>query len=140
MDMELYCTDGDVVSLILNTYNPPILYLTGKLINKNQYSPSQTFCMTLRKYLEGSRLSHMEQVAMDRIVSLSFDRIERGSEIITRTLGLELLPAAPNMILTEGDTIIDACLRGKELDRLLVPGETYQVPQNSHRMDFMNFS
>lgn len=140
MDMELYCTDGDVVSLILNTYNPPILYLTGKGRNKKQYSPSQTFCMTLRKYLEGSRLSHMEQVAMDRIVSLSFDRIERGSEIITRTLWLELLPAAPNMILTEGDTIIDACLRGKKLDRLLVPGETYQVPQNSHRMDFMKFS
>ncbi|WP_416178035.1 Rqc2 family fibronectin-binding protein [Dialister sp.] len=140
MDLELYCTDGDVVSLIINTYNPPILYLTGKGKNKKQYSPSQTFCMTLRKYLEGSRLSKIEQVAMDRIVSLSFDRIERGSEIITRTLWLELLPAAPNMILTEGDTIIDACLRGKKLDRLLVPGETYHVPDNSNRMDFMKFT
>lgn len=140
MDLELYCTDGDVVSLIINTYNPPILYLTGRGRNKKQYSPSQTFCMTLRKYLEGSRLSKIEQVAMDRIVALSFDRIERGSEIVTRTLWVELLPASPNMILTEGDTIIDACLRGKKLDRLLVPGETYHVPDNSNRMDFMKFT
>ena len=140
MDLELYCTDGEVVSLMINTYNPPLLYLTEKGKNKKQYSPSQTFCMTLRKYLEGSRLSHIEQQSMDRIVSLSFDRIEKGGAIVTRTLWLELLPASPNMILTEGDTIIDACLRGKKLDRLLVPGETYSLPGNSSRMDFMKFS
>lgn len=140
MDLELFCTDGDIVSLMINTYNPPLLYLTSKGKNKKQYSPSQTFCMTLRKYLEGSRLSRMEQVDMDRVVALSFDRIEAGSEIITRTLWVELLPASPNMILTEGNTIIDACLRGKKLDRLLVPGETYSLPGHGDRMDFMKFS
>lgn len=140
MDLELFCTDGDIVSLIINTYNPPLMYLTGKGKNKKQYSPSQTFCMTLRKYLEGSRLSRIEQVDMDRVVALSFDRIEAGSEIVTRTLWVELLPASPNMILTEGNTIIDACLRGKKLDRLLVPGETYSLPGHSVRMDFMKFS
>lgn len=140
MDLELFCTDGDIVSLIINTYNPPLMYLTGKGKNKKQYSPSQTFCMTLRKYLEGSRLSRIEQVDMDRVVALSFDRIEAGSEIVTRTLWVELLPASPNMILTEGNTIIDACLRGKKLDRLLVPGETYSLPGHSARMDFMKFS
>lgn len=140
MDLELFCTDGDIVSLMINTYNPPLLYLTSKGKNKKQYSPSQTFCMTLRKYLEGSRLSRIEQVDMDRVVALSFDRIEAGSEIITRTLWVELLPASPNMILTEGNTIIDACLRGKKLDRLLVPGETYSLPGHGDRMDFMKFS
>lgn len=140
MDLELFCTDGDIVSLIINTYNPPLMYLTGKGKNKKQYSPSQTFCMTLRKYLEGSRLSRIELVDMDRVVALSFDRIEAGSEIVTRTLWVELLPASPNMILTEGNTIIDACLRGKKLDRLLVPGETYSLPGHSARMDFMKFS
>lgn len=140
MDLELFCTDGDIVSLMINTYNPPLLYITAKGKNRKQYSPSQTFCMTLRKYLEGSRLSRIEQVDMDRVVSLSFDRIEAGSEIITRTLWVELLPASPNMVLTEGNTIIDACLRGKKLDRLLVPGETYSLPGHAARMDFMKFS
>ena len=140
MDLELFCQDGDIVSLIINTYNPPLLYLTGRAKNRKQYSPSQTFCMTLRKYLEGSRLSRIEQADMDRVVSLSFDRIEAGSEIVTRTLWVELLPASPNIVLTEGNTIIDACLRGKKLDRLLVPGETYSLPGRSARMDFMKFN
>lgn len=30
MDLELFCQDGDIVSLIINTYNPPLLYLTGR--------------------------------------------------------------------------------------------------------------
>lgn len=96
--------------------------------------------MTLRKYLEGSRLSRIEQADMDRVVSLSFDRIEAGSEIVTRTLWVELLPASPNIVLTEGNTITDACLRGKKLDRLLVPGEIYSLPGRSARMDFMKFN
>ena len=106
MDLELFCQDGDIVSLIINTYNPPLLYLTGRAKNRKQYSPSQTFCMTLRKYLEGSRLSRIEQADMDRVVSLSFDRIEAGSEIVTRTLWVELLPASPNIVLTEGNTTL----------------------------------
>ena len=48
MDLELFCQDGDIVSLIINTYNPPLLYLTGRAKNRKQYSPSQTFGMTLR--------------------------------------------------------------------------------------------
>ena len=140
MDIELFCPNAKPVHLVLNTHTPPVVYLTSKNKMQNQYTPSQTFCMTLRKHLEGSRLSHVEQIEMDRILAFSFDRIEAGGEIVTKTLWAELLPAAPNLILTEQDRIIDACLRGKKLDRLLVPGETYQLPSNSSRMNFMKFS
>ncbi len=140
MDIELFCPNAKPVHLLLNTHTPPVVYLTSKNKMQNQYTPSQTFCMTLRKHLEGSRLSHVEQIEMDRIVAFSFDRIEAGGEIVTKTLWAELLPAAPNLILTEQDRIIDACLRGKKLDRLLVPGETYQLPSGSTRMNFMKFS
>lgn len=140
MDIELFCPNAKPVHLIFNTHTPPIVYLTTKGKGQNQYDHSQTFCMTLRKHLEGSRLSHIEQIEMDRILAFSFDRIEAAGAIVTKTLWLELLPASPNLILTEGDTIIDACLRGKKLDRLLVPGETYKLPENSSRMDFMKFS
>ena len=139
MDIELFCPNAKPVHLIFNTHTPPIVYLSTKG-KQNQYDHSQTFCMTLRKHLEGSRLSHIEQIEMDRILAFSFDRIEAGGAIVTKTLWVELLPASPNLILTEGDTIIDACLRGKKLDRLLVPGETYKLPENTSRMDFMKFS
>ena len=140
MDMELFCPNSRPVHLIFNTHTPPIVYLTTKGKGQNQYDHSQTFCMTLRKHLEGSRLSHVEQIEMDRILAFSFDRIEAAGAIVTKTLWVELLPASPNLILTEGDTIIDACLRGKKLDRLLIPGETYKLPDNTSRMDFMKFS
>ena len=140
MDMELFCPNSRPVHLIFNTHTPPIVYLTTKRKGQNQYDHSQTFCMTLRKHLEGSRLSHVEQIEMDRILAFSFDRIEAAGAIVTKTLWVELLPASPNLILTEGDTIIDACLRGKKLDRLLIPGETYKLPDNTSRMDFMKFS
>lgn len=140
MDIELFCPNAKPVHLIFNTHTPPIVYLTTKGKGQNQYDHSQTFCMTLRKHLEGSRLSHIEQIEMDRILAFSFDRIEAGGAIVTKTLWMELLPASPNLVLTEGDTIIDACLRGKKLDRLLVPGETYRLPENTARMDFMKFS
>lgn len=140
MDMELFSQEGRPIDLVLNTYNPPVIYIASRGKNKKQYSPSQTFCMTLRKYLEGSRFSGMEQISMDRIIRISFDRIEAGGEIITRDLWIELLPASPNIILTENDVIIDACLRGRKMDRLLVPGEKYSLPVNSSRMDFMKFN
>ncbi len=140
MDIELFCPNAKPVHLLLNTHTPPIVYVTSKSKVQNQYTPSQTFCMTLRKHLEGSRLSHVEQIEMDRILAFSFDRIEAGGEIVTKTLWAELLPASPNLILTEKDEIIDACLRGRKLDRLLVPGETYHLPAGSDRMNFMKFT
>ena len=139
MDIEFFSPEGHPVDLVLNTYNPPVIYIASQGKNKKQYSPSQTFCMTLRKYMEGARFSGMEQIAMDRIIRISLDRIEAGGEIITRNLWVELLPASPNIVLTENNTIIDACLRGRKLERLLVPGETYSLPSNSSRMDFMKF-
>lgn len=140
MDIELFCPNAKPVHMIANTHTPPVVYLTSKSKVQNQYTPSQTFCMTLRKHLEGSRLSEVRQIDMDRILAFSFDRIEAAGEIVTKTLWVELLPSSPNLVLTEGDTIIDACLRGRKGDRLLVPGEMYHLPTNSARMNFMQFS
>ena len=140
MDIELFCPNAKPVHMIANTHTPPVVYLTSKSKVQNQYTPSQTFCMTLRKHLEGSRLSEVRQIDMDRILAFSFDRIEAAGEIVTKTLWAELLPSSPNLVLTEGDTIIDACLRGRKGDRLLVPGEVYHLPTNSARMNFMQFS
>lgn len=140
MDIEFYCPDGYSVNLIINTYNPPLMYLSSRGKKNKQYSNSQTFCMTLRKYLEGSRLSDIEQIGMDRIACFSFDRIEASGAIITRKLYVELLPASPNIILVQNDIIIDACLRGKKQNRLLISGQSYEYPDNSSRMNFMNFT
>ena len=89
MDIELFCPNAKPVHMIANTHTPPVVYLTSKSKVQNQYTPSQNLCMTLRKHLEGSRLSEVRQIDMDRILAFSFDRIEAAGEIVTKTLWAE---------------------------------------------------
>ena len=80
LDMELYRPMSSPIHLIFCAQNPPCLYMDSAK-KRSQYIDSQTFCMTLRKNLEGSRLSNIEQIQLDRILCFSFDRIETGGQI-----------------------------------------------------------
>ena len=124
IDIELFRSYEKPIHLIFDTYRP-LIYITENLKKDTGYMPSQTFCMTLRKQLEGSRLSAIEQPDFDRFLKFNFDRIEAGGKIITKSLCMELIPSAPNLILTEDNVIIDACLRGKKMERILAPGKPY---------------
>ena len=139
-DFELFRPDAAPAHLVMNTSSPAYVYTLNKNIYKSQYIPSQTFCMTLRKHLEGSRLSDVMQPDLDRILIFSFDRIEAGGRIVTKKLYLELLPASPNLILTENGKIIDACLKGTRGNRHVAVGEAYVFPNYSNRLNFLLFS
>ncbi|MDY6083828.1 MAG: NFACT family protein [Dialister sp.] len=135
--IELFCPDSQQRLLVINTYTPPLLYISEAITSG--YSPSQTFCMSLRKHLEGSRISRIEQITMDRVLEISFDRIEAAGKIKTKKLYFEMIPSAPNLILTEDGSILDACLKGKKQDRYISPKETYNLPSLSGRMNFLDF-
>lgn len=102
--------------------------------------PSQTFCMTLRKQLEGSRLSSIEQPDFDRFLKFNFDRIEAGGKIITKSLCMELIPSAPNLILIEDNVIIDAYLRGKRWNEFLHRENSMSVIHMQAEITFFFFS
>lgn len=140
LDVELYRPMSSPAHLILCVQNPPYLYAAFDNRKKQQYIDSQTFCMTLRKHLEGSRLSDIAQVQMDRIVCLSFDRIETGGEIVTKKLYAELIPSAPNLILTENGRILDVLIRSRKQHRDLSNQKEYALPEGGDRLDFMQFS
>ena len=140
IDMELYRPMSSPAHLILCAQNPPCLYAVCGGKKRQQYIDSQTFCMTLRKNLEGSRLSDIRQIQMDRIVCLSFDRIETGGEIITKNLYAELIPSAPNLILTEDGKILDVLIRNRKQHRELANQKEYVLPEGGDRLDFMQFS
>lgn len=137
--IELFCPNGKPLHLIFDTYHP-IVYFSETLKKDVSYTPSQTFCMTLRKHLEGARLSSVEQPDFDRFLKFNFDRIETGGKIVTKSLFAELIPSAPNLILTENDKIIDACLRGKKMDRILAPGQHYTRNAYSNRNNILLFT
>lgn len=140
IDIELYRPSQAPVHLMASAQNPPCLYTMRQSKKDSQYIASQNFCMTLRKHLEGSRLSAIEQVQMDRIVKLSFDRIETEGRIVTKCLYVELIPSAPNVILTEDGRILDVLVRGKKQHRELALGKDYTLPEGTDRLDFMQFS
>lgn len=139
IDIELFRSYEKSIHLIFDTYRP-LIYITENLKKDTGYMPSQTFCMTLRKQLEGSRLSSIEQPDFDRFLKFNFDRIEAGGKIITKSLCMELIPSAPNLILTEDNVIIDACLRGKKMERILAPGKPYVRNSYASRNNFLLFS
>lgn len=85
------------------------------------------FCMLLRKYLEGSRLAHVEQVRFDRILRLTF---RRGDE--SHTLVHEVMGRHSNLLLLSADQQILGAVKlvspNQTRVRPVAPGLAYQAP------------
>ena len=139
-EIELFRADAKPMHLLLCAYTPTYLCVLSHKRKNTNFIPSQTFCMSMRKHLEGSRIASVTQINMDRIVRIEFNRIEDGSAIVSRYLYCELLPSAPNIILTQDGTILDACIHSRKEDRTILPQMEYTLPKNSGRMNFMEFS
>lgn len=139
IDIELFCPNATPIHMIFDTHIP-MVYLSNSNKQERAYTPSQTFCMALRKHLEGSRLFSVEQLHFDRILKFNFNRIEDAGTIHTKSLYAELIPSAPNLILVDNDIIIDACLRGQKMNRFIVPGQPYQSQNYTNRMNFLQFT
>ena len=137
--LDLFAPGRAAGTLAVSLQHPPCVWMPPAR-EKQSYIAAQNFCMTLRKHLEGARLSDIAQISMDRILCFSFDRIETGGAIVTKKLYAELIPSAPNFILTEDGTILDSLVRSKKLHRDLAPGTTYELPAGTERLNFLQFS
>ncbi len=100
------------------------------------------FCMLLRKHLTGARIDSLTQPEWERIaVAKLTARDELGMEQ-NRTLVLELMGRAANIILCDGEMRIIDCLRrvdfGEEAYRRLLPGMLYRFPQKPEKPCFFS--
>lgn len=105
---------------------------------KNPLSPPQ-FCIVLRKYLEGSRLTDIQQVGLDRIIRLTFNRIAESGEFQDLVLIVEIMGKHSNLILVnpESNQIIDGIKRySHALSRYreVLPGRTYLLPPEQDKV------
>lgn len=139
MIIELFKPSSSPKKLIISSYNPPLIYMVQEELNL-KYTPAQNFCMSLRKHLEGSKITDLSQINLDRVIKINFSRIEAASEIKNKSLYIELIPSAPNIILTENNLILDACLKGNKKNRLILSQESYKLPGSQNRMDFTKFT
>ena len=114
--------------------NPRIGF--SEISKENPQNPPM-FCMLLRKYLQGAKLSEITQVSFDRIVYLGFDtRDEMGFEC-RRYLIAELMGKYSNLIFADGEKKIITALRTTDFSfdsvRQLLPGMTYAPPTTQNK-------
>ena len=95
------------------------------------------FCMLLRKYLQGAKLSEVSQADFDRVAFLGFDtRDEMGFEC-RRYLIAELMGKYSNLIFADGEKKIITAMRTSDFSfdsmRQLLPGMKYELPPSQNK-------
>lgn len=124
--------------LLTLSVNPqcPGLYLVDNAPENPPEAP--TFCMVLRKHLEGGRISDVRQYDIDRIIILEMDMLSAGGKIITKALVAELMGKYSNLILTENDIIIDALRKvgtNSSRVRTVLPSQQYVFPPTQNKLN-----
>ena len=108
---------------------------------ENPSSPP-LFCMVLRKYLEGGRISSVTQRPYERIIDIGIDYVseigDRGQCLLT----VELMGKHSNIILVDGEGfIIDAVRRfshNLSRHRQVLPREKYLPPPEQNKLEWTN--
>jgi Predicted RNA-binding protein homologous to eukaryotic snRNP len=87
------------------------------------------FCMLMRKYLVGARISSIEQHGGEMIAVVNFDGTTDLGESTTYTLVIELFAGGNIILLDAFGKIIDCSSRkGLDKDRVILPGIIYTFP------------
>ena len=97
-----------------------------------------TFCMVLRKNLEGGRIAAIRQHELDRIIFIDVDSIGAGGKIQTFTLAAELIGKYSNLILINDGQIVDALKKigtNSSRVRTVLPNQPYQMPPAQNKLD-----
>ena len=102
-----------------------------------------TFCMVLRKNLEGGRIADIRQLELDRVIFIDVDSIGAGGKIQTVTLVAELIGKYSNLILVCDSKIIDALKKigtNSSRVRTVLPNQIYQLPPAQDKLDIFSAS
>ena len=100
-----------------------------------------TFCMVLRKNLEGGRIAAVRQHQLDRIIFIDVDSIGAGGKIQTFTLAAELIGKYSNLILISDGQIVDALKKigtNSSRVRTVLPNQIYQLPPAQDKLDIFS--
>lgn len=96
------------------------------------------FCMLLRKYLIGGRISNISMLSLERLVNIEIETLNEFNEIEIKTLIIELMGKHSNIILTNSNnTIIDAMrhITSEASYREILPSRNYSLP-SCDKFDF----
>ena len=141
--------------IILSIYCNGIKYALNLVINSKYYrtnlttnakpNPNQApnFCMTLRKYLIGTRITNIYTNNLERIIFIEFEGYGKSKDFSKKTLVIELMGKHSNIILVdEENKIIDAMKHfsvNSGSYRNIYSGSDYEPPK-SDKLDFMDIN
>lgn len=112
-------------------------------VKENPQNPPM-FCMLLRKYLQGAKLSEVSQAGFDRVAYLGFDTRDEMGFACKRYLIVELMGRYSNIIFADGDKKIISAMRTSDLSfdsrRQLVSGMRYEEPEKQDKADPLTVS
>jgi predicted ribosome quality control (RQC) complex YloA/Tae2 family protein len=112
----------------------------SKMVYEKPDTPP-TFCMFLRKHLEGGIIEKVSQVTNDRIIIIDVRKRNELGDMTIKKLVFEVMGRHSNLIITDDNfKILDAIKKvmpfdGKE--RTIFPGAIYEVP-SSNKIDPYN--
>ena len=133
-----YYQAGDTGRLLLSA-NPRRAAVYLSQIKQDNPAQAPLFCMVLRKYLEGAKISGIEQIPLERILRLSCNYRNDLGDISTCHLLIEIMGKHSNIILVNQDNlIIDGIHRYSHAvsrHREILPGQPYLAPPAQNRAD-----
>ncbi|MBQ4617789.1 MAG: NFACT family protein [Clostridia bacterium] len=103
------------------------------LVSETPENPSvpPMFCMLLRKRLGGGKLVALRQDGLERVLYFDFDCVNELGDPVRLTLSCEMTGRHSNIVLIEGDKIVDAIKRvdfAMSETRPILPNVEYAPP------------
>jgi predicted ribosome quality control (RQC) complex YloA/Tae2 family protein len=126
---------GEEKQLLISTH-PDFyrLHLTGKKYSNPMVPPR--FCTYLRKHITGARIADVSQEPYERVVRIGLQKMMDAGVVRNVVLVTELVGKGSNVLLLEGERILD-CLHFRKSEegaiRPAAPGLSYSPPNPSGR-------
>lgn len=103
-------------------------------ITKNNFEALKeppSFCMMLRKHLEGGYINEIRQVQNDRIIEIEVLKINELGDKVIKIIHFEAMGKHSNLIITEDEKIIESIKHIPPFQnsyRTILPGAMYKYP------------
>ena len=137
--LHIHTRNGNVRLFIsCNSQSARVCLTTGTYVNPDQ---PPTFCMLLRKHLQGGRITEVRQKGSERIIEIDIEAQNELGFSVSRRLIVEIMAKHSNIVLVdiESGKIIDSIKR-ISIDvnryRQLLPGIIYQYPPEQDKIPF----